>query len=196
MHSDCDDDAYVHFDPEMSLKSIKHKKTNTSTAEKRTKTIRESKESKPPKKKRVQVPTDADEPLRSPSPKAKPKRSRKKAEDEFDERWEFGLKEKILEDRDLHLRILRYEPINFDVFLKLATGEEIAGGRLIFKLRAFLDKQVGLVSDPSAMVCSGFSGHQFLWGRGDQDTAAALSNIFYIYNRIITLHLRIICSTC
>ncbi|KAJ7869767.1 hypothetical protein B0H14DRAFT_3861139 [Mycena olivaceomarginata] len=73
---------------------------------------------------------------------AKAKRSRKKAVDEFEESWELGLKDKILADYDLHLRILRYEPIHFDIFLKLATAtEDEVTGLLKLKPRTFLDKQ-------------------------------------------------------
>ncbi|KAJ6486382.1 hypothetical protein C8R47DRAFT_1196572 [Mycena vitilis] len=92
----------------------------------------------PKSKRRIEAPAGGNE---SPRPISPTKRTRKKVDDPYDERWELGLKEKIVQDRDLHLRILRYEPIKFDIFLTLATEEEIIGSRLRGKLRAFLDKQ-------------------------------------------------------
>ncbi|KAJ7682650.1 hypothetical protein DFH06DRAFT_1119843 [Mycena polygramma] len=62
----------------------------------------------PQTKRRIEAPAGGNESPRPTSP-IKPKRTRKKAEDQYDERWELGLKEKIVQDRDLHLRILRYE---------------------------------------------------------------------------------------
>ncbi|KAF8195733.1 hypothetical protein K438DRAFT_782809 [Mycena galopus ATCC 62051] len=144
MESDSDHAAYVHFDPELELNpksflntipSGKPKK-NKKTTETPTKTKTKS----PKAKGRVRTPSDADDSPRPSSPKAKARRTRKKAVDEFDEGWELGLKEKILADQDLHFRILRYEPINFDIFVKLASEEEPTA-RLKLKLRVFLDKQ-------------------------------------------------------
>ncbi|KAJ6539490.1 hypothetical protein B0H19DRAFT_1179310 [Mycena capillaripes] len=116
MQSDRDsDDAYVHFDPENKETFLeplnliqKPKKNPTPTREERTKTIYEVGTS-PKARRKIRAPTDASDSPRPSTPKAKPKRSRKKAEDEFDETWELELKEKISEDRELHLRILRYE---------------------------------------------------------------------------------------
>ncbi|KAJ7684033.1 hypothetical protein B0H17DRAFT_23310 [Mycena rosella] len=124
------DDAYVHFDPDLELNKepVAENIVPTKKPKQRTK-------SKSPKSKRKAKNDD-------PAVPATPKKSRKKAADEYDEAWELGLKDKITNDRDLHLRILRYEPINFEVFVQLATEDgEVAGGRLKFKLRVFLDKQ-------------------------------------------------------
>ncbi|KAJ7498771.1 hypothetical protein FB451DRAFT_9882 [Mycena latifolia] len=132
-----EDDAYVQFDPELNKEPVLE--ALSPTQQKPKKTTRGGQSTKSPKSKRraaTLAKTDDQAP-----PPTTPKRNRKKAEDEYDENWELGLREKIMKDRDLHLRILRYEPINFDVFLRLATAGETAGGRLKFKLRAFLDKQ-------------------------------------------------------
>ncbi|KAJ7638981.1 hypothetical protein FB45DRAFT_1023726 [Roridomyces roridus] len=113
--NDWDDGAYVHYDPDHDERNIVQP-----TAK--------------PKTKRT---TAAASPTKT-------KRSRKKAgaEDEFDETWQVNLRDKIMQDQDLYFRILRYEPIDFNIFLKLVnTDEEPAGGKLRFALRSFLDKQ-------------------------------------------------------
>ncbi|KAI9000952.1 hypothetical protein BD414DRAFT_473149 [Trametes punicea] len=53
------------------------------------------------------------------------------------------MKEAILENEALHLRILRYEPIHFDVFLQMAVDLGIPAKRsgLKGKVRAFLDQK-------------------------------------------------------
>ncbi|KAI0755465.1 hypothetical protein BC629DRAFT_1553962 [Irpex lacteus] len=51
------------------------------------------------------------------------------------------LRESILQDRELYLRILRYEPVHFDVFLKLAGDTGVSDRGLKLRVRAFLDKQ-------------------------------------------------------
>lgn len=80
-------------------------------------------------------------------------------DEEFDDRWEQQMKGKIKADEDLYFRILRYEvsirsapldrslipyqPIHFDVFLKLATvADRPISGMLKYQVRVFLDKQV------------------------------------------------------
>jgi len=64
-------------------------------------------------------------------------------EDTYDELWEARMKGLIVRDTNLYLRILRYEPIHFDVFLKLATVEFAcsASGKLKTHLRKYLDKE-------------------------------------------------------
>jgi len=51
------------------------------------------------------------------------------------------LKDLIVENEDLYARILRYEPIKFDVFLALTTDKGINPRALKPKLRNFLDAQ-------------------------------------------------------
>ncbi|KAJ7781093.1 hypothetical protein B0H16DRAFT_1710338 [Mycena metata] len=134
-----DHSAYVHFDPDLNKEMLNISPIRSSKPTTKKKPIPEA---SPKTKRKTQIAADVEESPRPLSPKKK--RSRKKNEDEFDENWELGLKKKILEGQDdLRLRILRYEPINFDVFLRLATEDEedTASGRLRLKLRAFLDKQ-------------------------------------------------------
>ncbi|CAK5275405.1 unnamed protein product, partial [Mycena citricolor] len=72
----------------------------------------------------------------------KPRAKRKKAiEDEFGEKWESDLRTRIMDDWDLYQRILRYEPIHFDTFLRIAGGDNKCSGRFRVQLRDFLDKQ-------------------------------------------------------
>ncbi|KAJ7129520.1 hypothetical protein C8R44DRAFT_80246 [Mycena epipterygia] len=133
-----DDDAYMHFDPEIYKEITLETMNMGQKRQKSPKTAREGRGKKSPKgkKRKTRVLAETLSPTTS-----KTKRSRKKGEDEYDENWELRLKDRIVKDRDLHLRILRYEPINFEVFLPLATNGEVAGARLKLKLRAFLDKQ-------------------------------------------------------
>ncbi|KAJ7178997.1 hypothetical protein C8R46DRAFT_1187479 [Mycena filopes] len=132
-----DDSAYVHFDPALNKVPLDITPSRSPKSKSKKKTTLERKSPKTKATRKVTTAT-ADSPS---SPK---KRRSRKNEDEFDDNWELGLKQKILEDQaDLQLRILRYEPINFDVFLRLATedDDEKASARLRLKLRAFLDKQ-------------------------------------------------------
>ncbi|KAI0832485.1 hypothetical protein BC628DRAFT_1414781 [Trametes gibbosa] len=58
------------------------------------------------------------------------------------------MKEAILKNEVLHLRILRYEPIHFDVFLQMAVDLGMSAKRsgLKIKVRTFLDQKVGSYS--------------------------------------------------
>ncbi|KAF9476495.1 hypothetical protein BDN70DRAFT_923250 [Pholiota conissans] len=56
----------------------------------------------------------------------------------FDQRWESHMTDSIRQDTNLYLRILRYEPIDFNVFLEISQQYHPNGGRL--KLRAYLDQ--------------------------------------------------------
>ncbi|KAK0468176.1 uncharacterized protein EV420DRAFT_450704 [Desarmillaria tabescens] len=64
-------------------------------------------------------------------------------EDDFNASWEKELKENIMSDTELYQRILRYEPIEFCVFERLAGAEDDrpANGVFTLKLRRFLDDQ-------------------------------------------------------
>ncbi|KAF9464414.1 hypothetical protein BDZ94DRAFT_1321063 [Collybia nuda] len=68
-------------------------------------------------------------------------RKTKEEKEQDDDKWEVAMKERLVRDHNLHLRILRYEPIHFDIFLKLASDKGINTGRFKTRLRAFLDKQ-------------------------------------------------------
>lgn len=54
--------------------------------------------------------------------------------------WELKIRSMIIEDNILHQRILRYEPIHFDVFFQLATEQDLPSRGLRIKLRSLLDK--------------------------------------------------------
>ncbi|KAJ6598915.1 hypothetical protein DFH09DRAFT_18576 [Mycena vulgaris] len=132
-----DDDAYVHYDPELNKKPFSKNIVPTQKPKESPKTTREGRGTKSPKSRR-RAGTLAETHSFAVPATSKAKRSRKKDDDEFGDSWELELKDKIIKDRDLHLRILRYEPINFEAFLQLATpAGEIAGGRLKLKLRVF-----------------------------------------------------------
>ncbi|KAJ7180252.1 hypothetical protein C8R43DRAFT_941923 [Mycena crocata] len=138
-----DDGAYMHYDPELNRETFSEQMNvfPLQKAKKKRAITHDKQGAQSPKAKQsIRVPAGGDELDSLPAP-SKTKRSRKKADDEFDENWELRIKEKIINDHDLHLRILRYEPINFEVFLQLAAEGAIPGGRLKFKLRSFLDKQ-------------------------------------------------------
>lgn len=100
--------------------------------------------------------------MATPSTRTKtPSRRRVGVEDEPDNVWDAKMKERIIRDTDLHLRILRYEvkavshpcrnsptesseqPIHFNVFLQLLLEPDaLASGKLKARLHRFLDCQV------------------------------------------------------
>ncbi|KIM46047.1 hypothetical protein M413DRAFT_441109 [Hebeloma cylindrosporum] len=59
----------------------------------------------------------------------------------FDEQWEAHMKTQISQDFQLHMRVLRFEPVHFNVFLELATLYAPCNNKLKVHLRTFLDKQ-------------------------------------------------------
>jgi len=59
----------------------------------------------------------------------------------FGKKWQLHMMHNITLDSDLHLRILRYEPIHFEVFLEIATRYAPPSGKLKLHLRTFLDNQ-------------------------------------------------------
>jgi len=87
------------------------------------------------------------------APKVKKPQSKKKGNngegrlrepDIPDNEFYAKMKEAVLADRALHLRVLRYEPIHVDTFIQLAQRQDLPiRGHLKLKgrVRAFLDKQ-------------------------------------------------------
>ncbi|GAV98964.1 protein [Lentinula edodes] len=60
----------------------------------------------------------------------------------IDAAWAEDIRNKIMKDTTLHLRILRLEPIHFDVFLSKIEGQDQQpSAKLKHHLREFLDKQ-------------------------------------------------------
>jgi len=51
------------------------------------------------------------------------------------------LKDVVLADEELYLRILRYEPIHFNIFMEMAKNNGINAVALRSKMRMFLDTQ-------------------------------------------------------
>jgi len=108
------------------------------------------------------------------------------------ELWEAHLKERIVRDVNLHLRILRYEvseysmcltalltrnvnvakPIHFEVFVKLAMDESScpSSGKLRAHLRKYLDKEV-YISCMMLISLMTVQGHQLLWSRAEKPKA-------------------------
>ncbi|OBZ76076.1 hypothetical protein A0H81_04012 [Grifola frondosa] len=93
-----------------------------------------------------------DEAPSSPREPGKVRKPRKKKAAEQDEDVAGGpevaevelnakLKDAILKDQELHLRVLRYEPVHFDVFLQLALDLGMPARSLRLKVRSFLDRQ-------------------------------------------------------
>ncbi|TBU49596.1 hypothetical protein BD309DRAFT_1026046 [Dichomitus squalens] len=151
-------DAFLHYDPERD--GAGPSRTKTQAAETQA----------PPRERRLLAIPEDDVPGAGPSrvggepgpaiaPATKPpskKRGRPKANtDESDaevskegkeisqEELNAKLKEAILKDEALHLRVLRYEPIHFDVFMQLAAGVGVTDRKtkLRGKVRAFLDEK-------------------------------------------------------
>ncbi|THH33686.1 hypothetical protein EUX98_g582 [Antrodiella citrinella] len=60
----------------------------------------------------------------------------------MDDELHLKLKECVLADTDLYLRVLRYEPVHIDHFVKLATDLGLPERGLKLRVKAFLDKQV------------------------------------------------------
>ncbi|KZV77183.1 hypothetical protein PENSPDRAFT_746952 [Peniophora sp. CONT] len=94
-------------------------------------------------------PTDPDtptDPPTAPTPVRKTAKKRaKKAPAAVvldDEALEAEMKKLVLANEALYLRILRYEPIHFDVFYQLALSLNISDRGLRVRVRAVLDKQV------------------------------------------------------
>lgn len=98
-------------------------------------------------KSRLDVSSHSDEPGLSSDRTApeKKKGSRTKTSSkvahQFDEKWPLHMMRNIMQDSNLHLRILRYEPIHFDVFLEIAIRYAPSSGKLKRHLRTFLDDQ-------------------------------------------------------
>ncbi|KAH9938594.1 uncharacterized protein B0H18DRAFT_20225 [Fomitopsis serialis] len=58
--------------------------------------------------------------------------------------FESRLHDAIMQDKNLHLRIIRYEPVHFDVFVQLAMDAGLIQTRKLglmkTRIRTFLDK--------------------------------------------------------
>jgi len=93
---------------------------------------------------RLKVSSHSDEPTLlsdSVTPKKKKGPTKKTPSKVTYEEWQLHLMRNIMLDSDLHLRILRYEPIHFDVFLEIAMRSAPIISNLNQHLRRFLDDQ-------------------------------------------------------
>ncbi|TFL05959.1 hypothetical protein BDV98DRAFT_560925 [Pterulicium gracile] len=112
---DQNDDAFLHFSPERRAAQINP--------------IQD-------------IPTLQDEPrLFAPKPTSKkdPKGKKKAAMASTVDDWESRLKDLIVADKELHLRILRYEPIPFSTFME-KVGMNLSAQTQKQKLRGVLDE--------------------------------------------------------
>jgi len=129
------DEAYLHYEPENDIDSLPP-----------TTHIQPPSPINPSPKRRPKKPKSRS---RSPAgtsttaPRRKKKTATAKKQPEFDEEWDKDLRNRIVQDTALHLRILRLEPIHFDVFLSMVDGqaEGRSAAKLKLHLREFLDKQ-------------------------------------------------------
>jgi hypothetical protein len=136
-----------------------------------------SKTRKPTSSKSVDASLTTKKATRKKSTQDKGKQRAIEHDDGFDEEWESRLKECIIRDKTLHLRILRYEvcyvfmqtvisiyverqPIHFGVFLRMVTDNGIPSSRVKYALRAFLDKQVNLFCTSSFLSLTFIVGRQ------------------------------------
>ncbi|KAI0677485.1 hypothetical protein C8Q78DRAFT_1002906 [Trametes maxima] len=154
--SDDDDDACLHYVPELELGTAGAGPSRAVPPDE-PEHVHEQPPS-PPRRRLVTILEDGPGPLgagEDPSlPPAKKKTRRKKATaEESDAESKAGdipqdelnvrMKAALLKDEALHLRVLRYEPIHFDVFLQMAIDLGMPAKRsgLKAKVRAFLDQK-------------------------------------------------------
>ncbi|KAJ3932266.1 MAG: hypothetical protein NXY57DRAFT_130251 [Lentinula lateritia] len=120
------DDAYLHYDPEDNT----HSPSTTNQPLRRTPS------------KLSPAPLSPKSKSRSRSTTAARKKPAIKEKIVIDAAWAEDIRNKIMKDTTLHLRILRLEPIHFDVFLSKIEGEDQQpSAKLKHHLREFLDKQ-------------------------------------------------------
>ncbi|KAG6821586.1 hypothetical protein H0H93_000095 [Arthromyces matolae] len=157
------DDAFLHYHPEVrylsndipstpqevtpSHKQVKHSPDPSKGTPSKTRTSSPKKNT--PSLKQINHPSTVTTPKTTVKSQTivKPVKVRGKAQrtfvDQSPENLESKLKEKIMQDTTLHLRVLRYEPIHFDLFLQLMLGDSHSNAtekeRVL--LRSVLDKQ-------------------------------------------------------
>ncbi|KAJ3921537.1 hypothetical protein F5877DRAFT_35823 [Lentinula edodes] len=120
------DDAYLHYDPEDNTHSL----STTNQPLRRTPSQLSPAPLSPKSK------------SRSRSTTALRKKPAIKEKIVIDAAWAEDIRNKIMKDTTLHLRILRLEPIHFDVFLSKIEGQDQQpSAKLKHHLREFLDKQ-------------------------------------------------------
>ncbi|KIK67985.1 hypothetical protein GYMLUDRAFT_36793 [Collybiopsis luxurians FD-317 M1] len=120
------DEAYLHYEPALTLSKHLPKSLKLSPREYKS----SDRSSRKPKS-------------RSSSPAAPRRKGMAIEKPAFNEEWTNELKKKILQDRMLHLRILRFEPLPLHIFLPMAetSANGSSSAKLKLHLRDFLDKQ-------------------------------------------------------
>ncbi|KAI1796322.1 hypothetical protein LXA43DRAFT_1161378 [Ganoderma leucocontextum] len=162
---DGDGDAFLHYDPDAdpagplgSGSKIPAPASQASSSRRRLAAIPEDGVPSVAGPSRITI-TNRDEPAppaTKPATKKKRGRPKKVTTDESDaepgaaagngisqEELNAKLKDAILKDETLHLRILRYEPVHFDVFMQLAADAGVTEKKtkLKGKVRMFLDQK-------------------------------------------------------
>ena len=80
-----------------------------------------------------------------------------------DDLFEVVMLTAIKADTELYYKVLRYEPIDFNVFLDLAIGQDLPTIKLVCKLRTFLDRQVCLQYALASQCSLRPADHSFLY---------------------------------
>ncbi|TFY67718.1 hypothetical protein EVG20_g3846 [Dentipellis fragilis] len=135
--TDSADEAYLHYEPSNSPRMV-HDSIPLSTGIQVSSSLSDSGEDDGGVNRLVSKPL-------APKPTSKNSRQKKDASDAVlpldNALFEKRLKALIRDDESLHLRILRYEPINFETFMTIAQGIASSSRGLKIKVRDFLDKQ-------------------------------------------------------
>ncbi|KAI0796610.1 hypothetical protein C8Q75DRAFT_741679 [Abortiporus biennis] len=69
------------------------------------------------------------------------RKSKSKTVDIPDSELFIKLKQSIMDDKELYGKVLRYEPVHFEVFLQLALDLNVPSRKLKHRVKSFLDKQ-------------------------------------------------------
>lgn len=80
-----------------------------------------------------------------------------------DDLFEVIMLTAIKANTELYHKVLRYEPVDFKVFLDLAIGQDLPTKRLVYKLRTFLDQQVCLLCLLTGRCSLWSTDYPFLW---------------------------------
>ena len=82
-----------------------------------------------------------------------------------DDLFEVLMLTAIKANTKLYHKVLRYEPVDFNVFLDLAVGQDLPTKKLVYKLRTFLDQQVCLLCSLTGQYSFSLlsTDYTFLW---------------------------------
>jgi len=85
-----------------------------------------------------------------------------------DDLFEVIILTAIKANTELYYKVLRYEPVDFNVFLDLAIGQDLPTKKLVYKLRAFLDRQVCFLCALASRYSLLSADHPFLWSNQER----------------------------